>query len=65
MQPVTAGVPLGNPEIREPIADDLVAQALEEVRHVTPELALVMQPVTSVGQRSQSIESIRNHEAPH
>lgn len=48
VQAVICLVPLGNPQVREPLSDDVVAKTLEHMPRVSSKPALVMQSVAPI-----------------
>src|SRR5205823_13118941 len=58
VQPVSALVPFGNPEIRERFAE-IPAQPLEEDPQMRPKRGRVMQTLTRIRQRAEPVQPVR------
>jgi hypothetical protein len=60
MQPVPARMPLGHPQIREPIAAETDTQRLEETRHITTQGLRLVAADPRVRQRPQTVQPVRS-----
>lgn len=59
MQPVPAGMPLGRPRVRQPLAAQTAPKLPEEPRHMPAKLNRIVTPLARVRQRPEPIEPIR------